>query len=429
MENKYNFKDYIMKAVEDLGFKEFTDIQKDVFNNLSSNKNILGESKTGSGKTHAFLIPIFNALDEDSNKVFATIIAPTKELASQIYKFAKHMASFSGKTINVKLYTGGTFKEADIEKLKNNQPHIVIGTPGRIKDLAIDNNILKIYTSEFFIVDEVDMIFKGGYQEELDEITNVLGDAKKMFFSATVNEAILPYVKKYMTNTYHIKLDNLEELKIAHKWINIKYKDRYEVLKDLISTFNPYLCLIFANKKTEVDEISSMLKNDGFFVGVLHGDLDSRERKRVVKDINNLKYQFVIATDIAARGIDIEGVSHIINFNLPIDYEFYIHRSGRTGRMYSDGIVYTLYDELDQKYLDNLLKKGIKPEYYDIKNKELVPHKNTERKKPESNYKAVAAKHVPLGKKKPGYKKRRQAEIDALAKKLEKKDKKKKRWY
>ena len=140
MENKYNFKDYIMKAVEDLGFKEFTDIQKDVFNNLSSNKNILGESKTGSGKTHAFLIPIFNALDEDSNKVFATIIAPTKELASQIYKFAKHMASFSGKTINVKLYTGGTFKEADIEKLKNNQPHIVIGTPGRIKDLAIDNN-------------------------------------------------------------------------------------------------------------------------------------------------------------------------------------------------------------------------------------------------------------------------------------------------
>lgn len=425
----YELKKYVKKAIEDLHFKEFSDVQKEVFKNFyNSDKNILAKSKTGSGKTHAFLIPIFESLDEKLNEVQATIIAPTKELAMQIYKVASHIASFSGDTINIKLYSGGTDRLKEIEKLKNNQPQIVIGTPGKIKDLAINENVLKIYSSKILVIDEVDMTFENGFQEELDEITAVCQNSRMMFFSATISEAVLPYLKKYMTNVEFTEIKDDSELNIKHIWIPLKYRERFDVLIDLLNTFQPYLCLIFANKKETVIDLAGKLQAKGYFVGQIQGDMSPRERKRVIEDANKLKYQFIVATDLAARGIDIPGISHIINYELPYDYEFYVHRSGRTGRMHNDGIVYTLYDELDNEYLDNLAKKKIKPFYYEIKNGELIEYKgrNTraERIKPKTDYQKEASKYVPLGKKKPGYKKKRQAMIDEIADKLKTKDKK-----
>ena len=425
----YELKKYLKKAIEDLHFKEFSDVQKEVFKNFyNSDKNILAKSKTGSGKTHAFLIPIFESLDEKLNEVQATIIAPTKELAMQIYKVASHIASFSGDTINIKLYSGGTDRLKEIEKLKNNQPQIVIGTPGKIKDLAINENVLKIYSSKILVIDEVDMTFENGFQEELDEITAVCQNSRMMFFSATISEAVLPYLKKYMTNVEFTEIKDDSELNIKHIWIPLKYRERFDVLIDLLNTFQPYLCLIFANKKETVIDLAGKLQAKGYFVGQIQGDMSPRERKRVIEDANKLKYQFIVATDLAARGIDIPGISHIINYELPYDYEFYVHRSGRTGRMHNDGIVYTLYDELDNEYLDNLAKKKIKPFYYEIKNGELIEYKgrNTraERIKPKTDYQKEASKYVPLGKKKPGYKKKRQAMIDEIADKLKTNDKK-----
>lgn len=425
-------KNYIVKAVEDLKFKEFTDVQKAVYDKLKTNKNILAKSKTGSGKTHAFLIPIFQDLNEKSYEVQATIIAPTKELALQIYKVAQHIASFSGERIDIKLYSGGTDRAKEIEKLNNSQPQIVIGTPGRIKDLAIDENALKIYTSKYFVVDEVDMTFESGFQEELDVVSSVLSNSKMMFFSATIAEKILPYLKKYMTNVEFIEINNNNDAQIKHIWLPLKYKDRYECLTTLLTCIQPYLCIIFANKKDTVIELAGKLANDGYFVGVMHGDLTPRERKRVLNDCNNLKYQFLVATDLAARGIDIEGVTHIINYELPYDYEFYLHRSGRTGRMHKDGIVYSFYEDIDNDYLDNLAKKKVKPEYYEIKDKELVEYKGrntrSQRIKPKTDYQKQAAKYIPKATKvSPGYKKKRQALIDDLAARLKKKDQKKRR--
>ena len=425
-------KNYIVKAIEDLKFKEFTDVQKAVYDKLKTNKNILAKSKTGSGKTHAFLIPIFQDLNEKSYEVQATIIAPTKELALQIYKVAQHIASFSGDRIDIKLYSGGSDRAKEIEKLNNSQPQIVIGTPGRIKDLAIDENALKIYTSKYFVVDEVDMTFESGFQEELDVVSSVLSSSKMMFFSATIAEKILPYLKKYMTNVEFIEINNNNDAQIKHIWLPLKYKDRYECLTTLLTCIQPYLCIIFANKKDTVIELAGKLANDGYFVGVMHGDLTPRERKRVLNDCNNLKYQFLVATDLAARGIDIEGVTHIINYELPYDYEFYLHRSGRTGRMHKDGIVYSFYEDIDNDYLDNLAKKKVKPEYYEIKNKELIEYKGrntrSQRVKPKTDYQKQAAKYIPKATKvSPGYKKKRQALIDDLAARLKKKDQKKRR--
>jgi len=431
----FEFKDYIVRALNDLGFKEFTDVQRAVFDRMKVSKNILAKSKTGSGKTHSFLVPIFESLVEEDYSVQAVIVAPTKELAYQIYKVAQHIASFSKDRIDIRLYSGGTDRNKEIERLKSSQPQIVIGTPGKVKDLAIDENVLKIFTAKYFIVDEVDMTFESGLSDDLDIVTAVLKDARLMFFSATMAESILPFIKKYMTNVEFIEIQNNNDTQIKHIWIPLKYKERYEQLTNLLACVQPYLCIIFANKKDTVIELAGKLAASGYFVGVMHGDLTPRERKRVLQECNKLKYQYLVATDLAARGIDIDGVSHIINYELPHDFEFYLHRSGRTGRMHKDGIVYSFYEDIDNTYLDNLAKKKVKPEYFELKNGELVEFKgrNTraDRIKPKTDYQKQAAKFVPKATKvKPGYKKKRQAEIDEIAKRLKKNEmKKKKRRY
>lgn len=427
----FEFKNFIVNALNDLKFKELTPVQRNVFNNLNTGKNILAKSKTGSGKTHAFLIPIFNGLNPDSNEVFSTIIAPTRELATQIYKMAQQIASFSDKTINIKLFTAGSDRDREIEKLNNSQPHIVIGTPGKIKDLALDSNALKIYTSKYVIVDEVDMTFEEGFLDEVDAILSVTNNAKLMFFSATIADSILPFIRKYMTNVELIDINNTFDNKIEHIWIPLKYKERIDVLENLVKTINPYLCIIFVNKKETVSIVQGRLSSLGYSVGAMHGDLTGRERKRVLTDAKDLKYQYIVATDLAARGIDIPGVSHIINYEIPYDYEFYLHRSGRTGRMFADGIVYTLYEDLDNEYLDNLNSKGVKPKYFEIKNGEIVEYKGrntrSQRIKPKTDYQKEAAKYIPKTEKKPGYKKKRQAQIEELAKRLKRNDLKNKK--
>lgn len=432
--DNYELKDYIIKAIASLGFKELTPVQKEVLNCINSKRNILAKSKTGSGKTHAFLIPIFQNLDEKSSEVQATIIAPTKELAMQIYKMAQQIASFCSEKIDIKLYCGGTDRLKEIEKLKNLSPQIVIGTPGKIKDLAITENVLKIYTSKYFIVDEMDMSLDGGYEEELDLISQILKDSKMMFFSATMEAKVLHFAKKYLENPEIIDINNTNDTKIEHRWIPLKHKDRFECLIDLLGTMQPYFAIIFANKKETVTELGAKLSSRGYFVGMMHGNLTPRERKRVLNDCRELKYQFLVATDLAARGIDIEGVTHIINYELPYDYEFYLHRSGRTGRMHKDGIVYSFYEEINNEYLDSLAKKEIKPTYFEIKDKELIPYKgrNTraQRVKPKTDYQKEAAKFVPKASKvTPGYKKKRQAQIDEIASKLKRKDKKRRKKY
>ena len=353
----------------------------------------------------------------------------------QIYKMAQHIASFSKDRIDIKLFIGGTDRQKEIEKLKTSTPQIIIGTPGKIKDLAITANALKIYTSQFFIVDEMDMMLSGGYEEELDAIASVLKDSKMMFFSATMEEQVLQFARKYLSNPISIDIQNTNDTKIQHIWIPLKHKDRFTCLLELLSTMQPYFAIIFANRKETVIELARQLTEKGYFVGVMHGDLSARERKRILKDCNTLKYQFLVATDLAARGIDIEGVSHIINYELPYDYEFYLHRSGRTGRMYLDGIVYSFYSEVDDEYLDALAKKKIEPSYFELKNKELIAYKGRatrkQRVKPKTDFQKEAAKYVPKPKKvSPGYKKKRQAQIDELADRLKRNaGKKKKRRY
>lgn len=247
------------------------------------------------------------------------------------------------------------------------------------------------------------MMLEGGYEEQIDALAYLLKDSKMMFFSATMEENVLHFVRKYLSAPEIIDLGNTNDTKIRHIWIPLKHRDRFTCLTELFSTIQPYLAIVFANKKETVIDLANRLTENGYFVGVMHGDLSSRERKRVLKNCIDLKYQYLVATDLAARGLDISGVSHIINYELPYDYEFYLHRSGRTGRMDQDGIVYSFYEDVDDAYLDNLAKKKIVPSYYELKNGELVPYKGRatrqNRIKPQTDYQKMASKFVPMPKK------------------------------
>ena len=429
----YELKDYIVKALEDLHFKDFSEVQREVFNNIVSQRNLLVKSKTGSGKTHAFLIPVFSNLDEKLNEVQAVIVSPTTELAQQTYKVAQHIASFCNNTINIKLYCGGSDRQREIDALKNRQPQIVIATPGKLNDLVITANALKIFKAKYYIIDEVDMTLASGFEKEIDAITELLKDSKMMFFSATMNESILPFIKKYMPNNKFIEIKNFNELQIEHYWIALKHKSPDERLLELLDIINPYLCIIFCNKKETVEHVATLLKQRKLSVTEIHGNLDKRSRKQVLNDINNLKYQYIVASDLASRGIDIDGVSHVINYEIPKDFEFYLHRSGRTGRMNYTGVVYSFYTDLDAEYLDNLEGRGVVPTYKDIKHGEIVDFKGRnireKRLKPLNEKEKIARSLIKKPTKvTPGYKKKMREEIKKISKKLYKAENKK-RYY
>lgn len=417
----YELKEYIVNALNDLHFKDFSPIQKEVLPLALKNKSLIGQSKTGSGKTHAFLIPIFNNLNEDLKETQAVILSPTRELATQIYNVASHINSFCDNKIDIRLYTGGTDRNKEIKKLENSQPQIVIGTPGRISDLMIKANALKAYTAKTLVVDEADMAFEIGFLDDIDLVAGRLTNPQIMVFSATIKEEIRPFISKYIKMEDHIKVD-LELNKIKHVLIPIKTRDKFTLLNWLINNINPYLCLIFGNTKGDVEKIALSLTENGHKVGVIHGGLSARERKRVLNDINDLKYQYVVCSDIAARGIDIDGVSHIINFSLPQDYEFYIHRSGRTARNNSDGICYSFTEFKNEEYLVSLENRGIKLNYQDIRPNgftDYTPNRRKDRVKPISDEHKRASKLIAKEKKvNPGYKKKRQEKIKKLEKEL-----------
>ncbi len=342
------------------------------------------------------------------------ITAPTRELANQIYKNAKQMAAESETFIDVRNYVGGSNREREIERLNKSQPMIVIGTPGKIKDLSVKENVLNIYKANVFVIDEADMSLEIGFLEDIDKIASLMDDnLQMMVFSATIPEKIQPFLRKYMNKPFevYIKPKELSSLNIEHIFIPIKSSDRDTVLFRLLDAINPYVALIFCNKKEKVDEITAMLFERGYNVAKVHGGITPRERRRVMDRINNAEFQYVVASDIASRGIDIDGVSHVINYDLPKDMEFYVHRTGRTGRASYEGMAVSLYSVDDGRYVDFIESKGINILYKDIKENQLVDRRVRKERDKREQITAGFNKHTVNVKKKnaavkPGYKKK-----------------------
>lgn len=423
MFKNYKFKDFIYEALEDLSFIKPTEVQKEVIPKVLKGDNVIVQSQTGTGKTHAFLLPIMNNL-ENKDEVQFVIIVPTRELAYQISEEINKITKFSSEFIDVRTYVGGTNRESEIERLKSSQPQIAIGTIGKIKDLAISTNLLKIHTANTVVVDEADMVFESSELEDIDSIfSRFKENVQTLVFSATIFNDLIVFLNKYLTKFEFVDLTNkkIAHEKIKHVFIPTKNKNKFELLVDLLNTFHPYLALIFANQKASVHEIATYLGENGFKVGKLTGDLEPRERKQVLRRIKAAEFQYVVASDIASRGIDIVGVSHVINFELPNDLEFFIHRTGRTGRLAYDGVSISFYDYEDDNYIKKLEAKGLKCIYMALKNGELVPTKerNSKTKSKTSVLEDAIHKSIPLPKKvKPGYKKKRKEIIQKELRKI-----------
>ncbi|HFH6673360.1 TPA: DEAD/DEAH box helicase [Streptococcus agalactiae] len=416
----FNFKPYIQRALDELKFVDPTDVQAKLIPVVRSGRDLVGESKTGSGKTHTFLLPIFEKLDESSDDVQVVITAPSRELGTQIYQATKQIAEHSEQEIRVVNYVSGTDKLRQIEKLKVSQPHIVIGTPGRIYDL-VKSGDLAIHKAHTFVVDEADMTLDMGFLDTVDKIAGSLPkDVQILVFSATIPQKLQPFLKKYLTNPVMEKIKTATVIAdtIDNWLLSTKGRDKNAQILELSKLMQPYLAMIFVNTKERADELHSYLSSNGLKVAKIHGGIAPRERKRIMNQVKNLEFEYIVATDLAARGIDIEGVSHVINDAIPQDLSFFVHRVGRTGRNGLSGTAITLYQPSDDSDIRELEKLGINFIPKVIKNGEFQDTYDRDRRNNrEKSYQKLDTEMIGLVKKKkkkikPGYKKKIQWKVD-----------------
>jgi len=421
----FGFKKFINDGLEKKEFYFPTPIQEEVIPLMKKHQNVVAKAHTGTGKTYAFLLPILNNLNYDNPEIQALIIAPSRELAQQIFEDVRFFKQFNDK-INVGLFIGGDDTEKTREKISQKQPMIAIGTPSKLKELY-EENLLRVTTAKWIVVDEFDMIFDLGFFEDLDfMMEKARKDAVKALFSATFNEVLRPFLKKYIPNGIFVDkvLKEQTSKNIKHVIVDTKNKDNKVVLEALIKFINPYISLIFVNSKEEVPKVVGWLKEFGLKnIGEIHGGLQPRTRNAMLKKIKNNEFNYIVATDVAARGIDIEGLSDVISIDLPKDLSYYVHRSGRTGRQNFSGTSYVLYNIKNKDKISVLEKNGINFEIVKLINNELVPVQKpkakkatvmgTEEKKVLNRYKNQKVK--------PGYKKKRKQELDQIKKKRRRK--------
>lgn len=439
---EFAFQPFLYEAMKEKGFDTPTEIQEQLIPEIIKGRSVIGQSQTGSGKTHTFLLPLMDKVDTKKDEVQIVITAPSRELADQIYKEAVFLAKHSPTELRVSQFVGGTDKKRQLGKLANQQPHVVVGTPGRILDL-INEQALKVHTAFAFVVDEADMTLDMGFLTDVDQIASRLPEKLQfLVFSATIPQKLRPFLKKYLENPVimEIKPKAVISDHIENWLISTKGKQTNQLVRDLLTIGHPYLAIVFANTKQRADEIGQFLKQSGLKVAILHGDVAPRERKRLMKQIQNLEYQYVVATDLAARGIDIEGVSHVINAEVPQDLDFFIHRVGRTGRNGLSGTAITLYHPSDEKMINEIEQLGVVFHPKEVKNGEIVDtYDRNRRKKRNQSQVQLDPNMIGMIKKKkkkvkPGYKKKINQAItkDAqqkrrLARKAEARDARKKR--
>lgn len=430
---RFNLKPFIIEAVKELGFHEPTEIQERLIPIVLKSESAVGQSQTGTGKTHSYVLPVVQQIDPNLHEVQAIFTAPTRELATQIYqetlKIVKHAPE--GQEISVRLFIGGTDKKRTIDRLKA-QPQIVIGTPGRISDL-VKEQALFVHTATTLVIDEADIMLDMGFLADVDQIAGRLPKNLQMLvFSATIPEKLKPFLKKYMENPKYIQISPTlaTAANIDHYLLPSRHRNKVELVYQTLIHYNPYLAIVFTNTKKKADEVADGLMAKGLKVGRIHGDLSPRERKKMMKQIVDLEFQYIVATDLAARGIDIQGISHVINYELPTDLDFYIHRVGRTARAGFSGIALTLYEPSDEDALNRLEKMGIDFKNVDIKNGEWI--ELSDRNKRKKRHKAVseidlkAKTFIQKPKKvKPGYKKKIQQATENFKKRQNRIQKKK----
>ncbi|HWI52909.1 MAG TPA: DEAD/DEAH box helicase [Symbiobacteriaceae bacterium] len=347
----------LVETLQRSGIKEPTPVQAQTIPLLLQGKDVIAQAHTGTGKTLAFLLPILERVDPNLPAVQALILTPTRELAIQITAEAKKLAPLVG--INVLATYGGQDVESQIKKLRG-ATQVVIATPGRLLD-HLGRGTVQLDQVSMLVLDEADQMLHMGF---LPDVERVIEQAAKerctMLFSATIPDQIRAIARRYMRNPAQIQVQGKQITLEEIQQIMVETTDRakLDALCEKMTEFNPYLALIFCRTKLRADHLLDNLTMRGFNADVLHGDLSQAKREQVMKKFRDAKIQFLVATDVAARGIDVEGVTHVFNYDIPHDVESYIHRIGRTGRAGEKGVAVTFVTPKDREYLD-LIQRGV----------------------------------------------------------------------
>lgn len=351
----FMFRKEIVEAIQRLGFKSYTNIQNRVFEAYDRNTNIIGLAPTGTGKTHAYLLPIMNEIDFSLKAVQAVICVPTNDLVLQVEKMIKDLEL----PVEIKAYVSGKDRLREIEQLKNRQPQIVVSTPGKLDDYVIKSNALKIHTAKTFVLDEADMMLDFDFMTTLDNVFHAVKNARLMLFSATLPNGLDKFLNAYFGQSIKIDLKDPSVLDIVHGLIMTTEQKRDQDFLKLLKTFTPYICMVFVSKKEMIDHVYGLMTEAGYKVLKVSGDSKVKERRDILNQLKSGEYTYVVSSDIASRGIDLEGVTQVINYELPYEISFYIHRAGRTGRAERSGFVYTLYANEQSRKVDQIKKLGI----------------------------------------------------------------------
>ncbi len=326
--------DEILRSLEEIGFVTPTEIQYKSIPALLKNKpDFIGLAQTGTGKTAAFGLPLIHFLDTSVNKVFALILAPTRELAQQIAKEFENFGKYK-KGMRTLVVYGGTPITTQIREIKKNIPHIVVATPGRLQDL-IDRKAIKLDEIEFLVLDEADEMLNMGFQEDIDKILQYTPEEKVLWlFSATMPPEIRRIVGTYMESPFEVKIqsDSKTNENIDHKYIYVSKHDKEAALKRVLDYLTDFYGVVFCKTKMDTQELAEYLEKEGYRAEPLHGDMSQSQRDAVMAKFRNKTTSILVATDVAARGIDVDSLTHVVHYSLPENSEYYTHRSGRTAR-------------------------------------------------------------------------------------------------
>lgn len=421
---KFLKQEWLNRALHELKITKYTLIQKKTIPLILKKNNVIGVSETGTGKTYCYLLPILEKIDFNNDNIQNIILLPTRELANQVYNKLNFFKK-ENKNLKVTLLTGGTETEIKNRKIYNNPPHILVTTPQKFYEL-INQYKLNFNFVNYIVLDEADMLVDLGF---FDLVNNIFSNIKnidkisKVAFSATLHEKLSIQLSKYFKNTKIVDVSNniWTNNKIEHYLIHFNNIEKIDLLKQLVKTINPYFCIIFANTKKDVDYIyENLIKIEPSIIKI-HGDITSRERKNAYKAINNNVYKYLVATDLASRGLDIDGASHIISYNMPSDDVWYVHRAGRSGRYNYHGKSYVFLEHDNYYMISRLKRKGINWNNIKYNKGEFLKFnyqfKQIEKKETEVDLKIRKVIQTAPKKVKPNYKKKVKLEIQEIKRK------------
>ncbi|MCU7356935.1 degradosome RNA helicase CshA [Enterococcus dispar] len=357
--NELNLSPELLQSVERAGFEEATPIQAATIPLALAGRDVIGQAQTGTGKTAAFGLPMLEKIDTNDHSLQGLVIAPTRELAIQtqeeLYRLGRD------KKIRVQAVYGGADIGRQIRGLKD-RPHIVVGTPGRMLD-HINRHTLKLGTVRTLVLDEADEMLNMGFLEDIEKIiSQVPAERQTLLFSATMPAAIKNIGVKFMKNPEHVQIEAKEMTAdlIDQYYVRAKDFEKFDVMTRLLDVQTPDLAIVFGRTKRRVDELARGLEARGYRAEGIHGDLSQQKRMSVLRAFKSGQLDILVATDVAARGLDISGVTHVYNYDIPQDPESYVHRIGRTGRAGKGGMSVTFVTPNEMSYLhviENLTKK------------------------------------------------------------------------